>query len=238
MAAELRVAHVDGAAFQLAGVAGLPAVDVEDALGVGGGHEGHRVVGVLGRHGDGGHDQDPVGVDGAGLVRLGAAHHDAVGAPLHHAQVQVRVGLPAGGQAAVALEVGHGAVHGPVLLLHAQQERLEPLVVFGAQPGVHLEGGAVHGVHGVHADAALEAGGGLLAQQPLHLHLLDQVLGALVQVAEPVDGPAGEVGRGGHQVPVLGILGQAVGHLHGVHGGPDDRDGRPGSPPARPAGRP
>ena len=39
MAAELLVADIDLAAFELAGIAGLAAVDVEDAFGVGRSHE-------------------------------------------------------------------------------------------------------------------------------------------------------------------------------------------------------
>ena len=52
VAAELLVADVELAAFELAGVAGLAAVDVEDAFGVGRRHEGNGIVGVVLRHGD------------------------------------------------------------------------------------------------------------------------------------------------------------------------------------------
>ena len=46
---------------------------------------------------------------------------------------------------------------------------------------------AVHGVDGVHPHAALETCRSDLAQQALHLDLVDQVLGGLVDVGEPVD---------------------------------------------------
>ena len=44
---------------------------------------------------------------------LGPADHDAVGPLLDHVQEHVGVFLFVGGQAAVALGVGHGAVDGP-----------------------------------------------------------------------------------------------------------------------------
>ena len=73
LAAELGVAHVDvRVLLQLPGVAGLAAVDHVHALGVGGAGEGDGPVPVRLAHGDGGHEDVPVAVDGAGLVALGA----------------------------------------------------------------------------------------------------------------------------------------------------------------------
>ena len=143
------------------------------------------------------------------------------GAALHHMDVHVRVRLLAGGLGPVALGVGHGAVHRQVVVLDEGQELLEVLVIVGAVLLVDLIGGGEHGVEGVHAHAALEAGSGLLAQQALHLHLVDQVLGGLVQVGEAVDGVARQAGLHGHQVRILGILGQGIGHGHAVDGGTD-----------------
>ena len=100
-AAELAVAHVDLAALALAGVAALAADDHIDALGVHGHGEGHGVVLVVGTHGDGGHDDDLVGVEDAGLMGLGAAHHDAVAPALHHMEEQIGVLLLVGGLGAV-----------------------------------------------------------------------------------------------------------------------------------------
>ena len=222
LAAELGVAHIDGGVLlQLAGVAGLTAVDHVHALGVGGAGEAHRPVLIRLTHGDGGHEDVPVGVDGAGLMALGAADHDAVSAALHHMHVHVGIGLIVGGLGAVALGVGHGAVHGEVVVLHHGQELLEVLMIVGAVLLVHLKGGGEHRVERVHAHAALEAAGGLLAQQALHLHLVDEVLGGLVQVGEAVDGVPRQAGLDGHQLRVLGILGQGVGHGHAVDGGTD-----------------
>ena len=95
-------------------------------------------------------------------------------------------------------------------------------MILGAVLLVYLIGGAVDGVDGVHAYAALEAGAGGLAQQALHLDLFDEVVGGLVDVGEAVDLFPGEVGGGGHQVLVVGGLGQVVGHLYGGDGGAED----------------
>ena len=222
LAAELGVAHIDGGVLlHLPGVAGLTAINHVHTLGVGGAGEGDGPVLVSLTHGDGGHEDVPVRVDGAGLVALGAADHDAVLAALDDMDIHVGVGLLAGSLGAVALGVGHGAVHGQVVVLNEGQELLEVLVIVGAVLLVDLIGGGEHGVEGIHAHAALEAGSGLLAQQALHLDLVHQVLGGLVQVGEAVDGVAGEAGLHGHQVRILGILSQSVGHGHAVDGGTD-----------------
>ena len=220
--AELRVAHVHLAALPLPGVAALPADDHEDALRVDGHGEGHGVVLVVGAHGDGGHDDDLVAVQRAGLVGLGPPHHDAVRPPLHHTEEQVRVALLVGGLGPVPLGIGHGAVHRQVVLLTVDHEFLEVLVVAGAALLVGLVGGGEHGVERVHAHAALEAGGGLLAQQALHLHLLDQVPGGLMDVGEAVHPLPGIGGDGGHQVLILRHLRQVIGHAHAVQRRPQD----------------
>ena len=222
LAAELGVAHVDGGVLlHLPGVAGLAAVDHVHALGVGGAGEGDSPVLISLTHGDGGHEDVPMAVDGAGLVALGAADHDAVGAALHDMDIHVGISLLAGRLGAVTLGVGHGTVHSQVVILDIGQELLEVLVIVGAVLLVDLVGAGEHSVEGVHAHAALEAAGGLLAQQPLHLHLVHQVLGGLVQVGEAVDGVARQAGLHGHQVRVLGILSQGVGHCHAVDGRTD-----------------
>ena len=92
-------------------------------------------------------------------------------------------------------------------------------MVVGAVSLVTLIGGGEQGVESIHTHAALEAGGGLLAAQALHLYLLDEVLGALVDVGKAVHTGAG-VGRNhGHQILVLGHPGQVIGHAHGIEGG-------------------
>ncbi len=187
LAAEAHVADVEVALLELARVAALAAVDVVDALGVGRAAEADGEVLVALAHGDGGHDDDLVRVAGARLVRLGAAHDDAVVALLDDVHVHVGVGLLVRRQRAVALGVGHGAVGDEVVVLQVLHVLLEALVVVGAPGLVGLVGDRVEGVDGVHADAALEAGAGLLAQQALHLDLLGEVLGGLVDVGEAVD---------------------------------------------------
>ena len=222
LAAELGVAHVDrGVLLHLPGVAGLTAVDHVHTLGVGGAGKADSPILIGLTHGDGGHEDVPVGVDGAGLVALCAADHDAVGTALHNMDVHIGISLLAGGLGTVALGVGHSTVHGEVIVLNVGQELLEVLVIVGAVLLVDLIGGGEDGVKGVHAHAALEAGSGLLAQQTLHLHLVHQVLGGLMQVGEAVDGVTGEAGLHGHQLSVLRILSQSVGHGHAVDGGAD-----------------
>ena len=222
LTAELGVADINrGALLGLAGVAGLAAVDHVHTLGVGGAGKADRPILIRLTHGNGGHEDVPVGVDGAGLVALGAADHNAVGAALHHMNEHIGVGLIVGGLGAVTLGVGHGAVHGEVIVLHVGQELLEVFVIVGAVLLIHLERGGEHGVEAVHAHAALEAGSGLLAQQALHFHLVHQVLGGLMQMGEAVDGVAGEAGFHGHEIGVLGILRQRVGHSHAVDRGTD-----------------
>lgn len=154
-------------------------------------------------------------------MALGPADHDAVGAALHHMDVHIRVGLVVRGLAAVALGVGHSAVHRQVVVLHVDEELLEILVVVGAVLLIDLVGGGIDGVEGVHAHTALETAGRLLTQQALHLYLFHQILAGLVEVGKAVDFVAGQAGGGGHQVLILGILGQRVGHGHAVDGGTD-----------------
>ena len=223
LATEFGVAQVDaGTGFHFPGITGLAAVHHVQALGVRGAGKAHGPVPVGFLHGDGGHEDVPVGVDGAGLVHLGPADNDAVRAPFHHMDEHIRIRLFVGCFGAVALGVGHGSVHGQVVVLHIDQEFLEVFVVMGPVFLVHFIGGGEYSVERVHAYAALEAAGRLLAQQPLHLYLLHQVFGGLVQVGEPVDGMAGQAGGGGHQIFVTGILGQGIGHGHTVDGRTDD----------------
>ena len=215
-AAELGVTDVQLGAFQLTGVAALAADDHEQAGGVHRNGEGNRIVLIIGTHGLGGHYDDLVGVADTGLVGLGAANDDTVGTTLHNAQEHVGIGLGMGGQGTVTLGVGHGAVNGQVGLGGILHKLHKVLVIVGAVGLVALIGGGEQGVEGIHTHAALEAGGGLLAAQTLHLDLLDEVLGALVDVGEAVDAGAGVGGNHGHQVLILGHLGQVVGHTHGV----------------------
>ena len=87
---------------------------------------------------------------------------------------------------------------------------------------VDFVSGGEYGVKGVHTHAALEAGGGFLPQQALHLYFLNEVAGGLVNVGKAVDPLARVGGNRGHQVLVLGLLGQIVGHTDRVEGGAKD----------------
>ena len=214
--AELGVAHIHLAALPLAGVAALAADNHKETLGVQGHREGDGIVLVVGAHGLGGHDDDLVGVDDAGLMGFGAADHHAVGTAFHHVEEEIRIGLLMRGLGTVALGVGHGAVHGQVVLLAIEHKLFEVFMVGGAVLFVNFIGGGVLGVECIHANAALEAGGGLLAQQALHLHLVPEILGGAMDVGEAVDALAGLGGDHRHQVLILGHLCQVVGHAHGV----------------------
>ena len=96
-------------------------------------------------------------------------------------------------------------------------------MVLGAASLVDLVGGGEYSVHSVHAYAALEACCGLLAEQTLHLDLLDEVVGGLMHVGESVDLLAGDVGSSGHQIFVLRVLSQLVGSGEGVERRADNR---------------
>ena len=85
-------------------------------------------------------------------------------------------------------------------------------MVVGTARLIHLVGGRPDSVEGIHTYTALEAASGLLTEETLHLDLLDQVLSALVNVAEAIDRLARDVGGSGHQVFVLLLLSQLIGH--------------------------
>ena len=129
---------------------------------------------------------------------LGAGDVNAVCGALDNMQEQVGIRLLGGSKRTVALDVSHCAVNCKVLFLYAGQELDEILMVLGAAGLVDLISRGENGVHCVHTNAALEAGCGLLAEQALHLDLLDQVVGRLVHVGEAVDLLAGDVAGRGH----------------------------------------
>ena len=163
-----------------------------------------------------------VAVDRTGLVGFGATYHDTVGTNFHDMHEQIGVFLLRGRKAAVALGVGHRAIDGEVVLLNVLHVFGEAFVVVGSESLIHFIGGGPDGVESVHTYAALEAGSGLLTHQTLHLHFLDQVVGALMQMAEAVDSFSDEGRIGRHQVFVFLLLGQFVGHGHRIQGRTDD----------------
>jgi hypothetical protein len=155
------------------------------------------------------------------LVGLGPADDDAAGVLVHHPHEHVRVGLFRRALAAIPLDVGHGPLHHHVLLLHPGQEILEAPVVAGAVRLVAFVGDRIEGVEAVHAHAALEAGGGAPPQQALHVDLLHQVVGALVDVVEAAYPLPGEVGVGEEQVLRLRFAAAFVGLAYGAFGRAD-----------------
>ena len=222
LAAVFLIAQVDvRAVFQLAGIAGLSAVDHEEAVRIGGAGEAQGEILVFGLHGDGWHKDVPVGVDGAGLVGLGASYDDAVFPDFLDVHVDVGIGLLAGALGAVTLGVGHGTVHGEVVVLNHDEELLKAFVIVRTVLFVDLERRGIDGVERVHTHAALEAGSGLLAQHSLHLDLLAQVVGAHVDVGKAVDLVAGEVAGRDHQAVFAGFCGGIVGGCHAVDGRTD-----------------
>lgn len=223
MTAELAVAHVDFTPLHLPCVAGLAAVNVEDPISIRRGDEADGIVGIVSGHGQRGHDENPVGVEGPRLVGLCSPDNDSVFPPFNHPKKEVGICLPVRGKAPVPLGICHGAVDGQIVFLHHEEKFLEPFMIRGAQFCVHFEGDAVHGIDGVHADAPLKARRRLLPHEALHLHFLDEVFRAPVKVAEPVDFVACQVRCGRHEFFVERVLGERVGHCDGIHGRTDDR---------------
>ena len=218
-----RVAHVQGAVLQLAGIRGLAPKDEGDAGSRRRYREGDRELAFVLSHRGGGHDQYLVGVEGAGLVRLGAADHYALRCPVHDVDEHVRVVLVTGAESAVSLHVGHRAIQHHVLLLDPADVIVEPPVVIGAVLEVALIGDRVQRVQAVHPHAPLEAGRGPPAQHPLHQHLVGEVLGALVDVGEAADLLPGQVRRGEKEVLGLRLVAQVVRLRHRVGAGPHHR---------------
>ena len=238
VAAEVVVAHIDRASLELARVARLPAADEKQAGRIGGDGAADGIILFVFPESHGGHDDDFMGVEHAGLVGFGAPNDDPVLPALHDMKEHVRVLLLRGAEAAVSFDIGHGAVDHQVLLLNPQEKFLEPLVIGGLIFLVDFEGGAVKGVHGVHAHAALEAGGRLLPQEALHLHLVHQVFRGLVDGGEAVDRFSRQVGFGGGQFLCSLPRGRFDRSWPRNSGRGEGSGGRPDFSPALPGGRP
>jgi hypothetical protein len=132
VAAVVHVAPVDGHAFELTRIARLAAHDVGQAFRIAGDRKRNRIVLVFRPHGDGGHGDDLVGIDRAGLMILVAADHDAVLALFHNVQKHIRVLLLMRRERPVAFRVGHGPAAGEVVFLYVRKIFQKALVVFRA----------------------------------------------------------------------------------------------------------
>ena len=114
-------------------------------------------------------------------------HDDPIGLSLYHSQVDIWVFLFMGTKAAVPLRVRHGPSTHEVVLLNVSKKVLERFMIFRTVFLVDVIGGDVNAVEGVQSHTPLEASPGALAQKPHHPHLLNQVLGALMNMGESVD---------------------------------------------------
>ena len=158
MPAELLIAYIERAAFQLAGIAGLSAVDVENSFRISRRNKAHRIVSIFFGHGDCRHNQYPMGIQSTRLMGLGTANDNAVFALFHHMNIQIRVGLHARRKTPISFGISHCAIDSPISLLHFSQEVFKPLMVFCTKFQVHFKGDAVYCVDGVHPYATLETG--------------------------------------------------------------------------------
>ena len=93
LAGELRVAGIHRAAIDHAGVVGLAADDVCEAGRVDTDRANHRPVAVLLGHAHGRHENEPVRIDRAGLVHLGAGDVDAFLVALRDMKEEIDVGF-------------------------------------------------------------------------------------------------------------------------------------------------
>ena len=224
VSAVLLVANVNVIVFLgLAGVAGLTAQNQRDAFCIGRARKGNGIVLIAFAHGNGRHNQNIMAVQVTGLMCLCTGDIYTVRRALYHVQEQIRICLLRRRQTAVALNVGHCAVNRQVLILNHRPELLEVLVVLGAACFIGFIGGGVHSICCVHADTALETSCGLLTKQTLHLYLLNQVIGGLMQMGKTVYLVAGQVGGCSHQIFILRILCQLIGCCERIQGRTNNR---------------
>ena len=177
LAGELGIAGIHRAAVDHARVVGLAADDVGQPRRIDAHGADHRPVAIGLGHAHGRHEDQPMRIDRAGLMHLGAGHVDAVLVAAHHVQEQVGIGLLVRRLGAVALGIGHRAADDDVGGLRAPQEGQKPLVIIGAGLGVDVEGHRMAGADGVEADATLKAGAGASPELALHLVLGDEIAG-------------------------------------------------------------
>ena len=152
-----------------------------------------------------------------------AIDHDAVFPSLHYPQVKIRVHLLAGRKAPITLDIGHGAIYHQIFCLHIFQIFNKVFLVIGSVSLVDLVGGGIYCIEGILANAALEAAGHFLAQHPLPLDFLDQILIRTENMVEKIDFFPCQGGSDSHQILMKRVQGQVVGHGHRIHGRDDNR---------------
>jgi hypothetical protein len=221
LATEFPVARIDVAAFHAARIAGLAAVDVGDARCIDRHGTHDRVVLVSRTESHGRHDQQPVRIDAAGLMRLGAADiHALVGTPAHMHE-HVGIGLLVRCLAAITFRIGHRPADHEAGALHLRDKIDEAPVITGAVRRVDVESDGMQCIDRIHAHAALEAGTGQLPEPALHLVLQDQVLRTAGHMQKPVDAFAGVRRHGGTKLRIAQR--QFVGFSHRIDRRPDER---------------
>jgi len=221
LAGELRVAGIHRPAVDNAGVIGLAADDVSEARRVDAHRADHRpvTVGLAEPHGR--HEDQPMRIDRAGLMHLGAGDVDAFIVAPHHMQEKIEIGLLVRRLGAVALGIGHGAADHHVGGLRALEKCQEAPVIIGAVLGIDVEGHRMAGADGIEPDAALEARAGALAQLALHFMLVDEIARRGRHMQKTVDLAVADAGMNGGEIGPLG--GDPVGFRHGVDRRADDR---------------
>ena len=144
------------------------------------------------------------------------ANDDAVRTTFYDVEVQIRIFLCVGSQAAVTFRVGHSAVNCKVLFLNAFQESHEVIMIMGTIFFIRIKCRGEYGVESIHANAALEAGRRLLAEETLHFYFVHQVSRALMNMREAVY-PFSRVRRyNSHQILIFRHLSQIIGHADGI----------------------
>ena len=221
LAGELGIAGVHLPAVDDPGVVGLATDDVGEARRIDPHGADNGPVAIRLGHAHGGHEDQPMRIDRAGLLHLGAGDVDTVAVAPDHVQEKIRIRLLVRRPGAVALRIGHRSPDDDVRSLRAAQESQEPLVIIGARLRIDVERHRMAGADGVETHAALEAGAGSPAELALHLVLCDQLLRTRRHVQEAIDRKPGDVGA--HGAELRPLRRDPVGLRHRIDGGPDHR---------------
>ena len=105
--------------------------NVNDPIGITGERKRNGILLIFFSHGQGGHDDNLMGIDSTGLMGLGTPDHNPVLFLFHNAEKMIGIRLLVGGKAPVAFGIGHGPVTGQVVFLDVFKIFQEPLEVTG-----------------------------------------------------------------------------------------------------------